>query len=141
MADTARTWPRWLATLGISALLAGCVGPEPTPLWGDETAEAPAEAPAGDGWAFVAAGRYGDFEDEDDDEDERDTGGQLLGPTVVPAGYRGEGTSSERAFSTSELQRASFTGFSAPVAGAPIDAPNQEPRGRAAFQPLNEVPR
>lgn len=141
MADTERPWIRWIGGLALLGLFSGCAGPEPVPLWGDETSEPPPTAPSGDGWAFVGAGRYGDWEEEDDDDDDHGAGGHLVGPTVVPAGYRGEGTSTERAFSSSELQAANFTGFSVPVAGAPIEPPSQQPRGRAAFQPLNEVPR
>lgn len=126
--------------LGLGALLAGgCAGPEPAPLWADDAAGPPPSAPAGDGWAFVAAGRYGEFEDDDDDD--RAAGGHHLGPTVVPAGYRGEDGSSERAFSAAALQRANFTGFSTPAAGAPVDAPPDQPVDGAAFQPLREVPR
>lgn len=117
---------------------AGCSLPSVPEIWRDrERAEAPADdAPAGDDWAFVAASSYG----SDDDDD---LGGDraLTGPTVVYAGYRGEGAP-EREFSLMELEQAGFGGFSAPVAGGSVEGPSDRPGARAdQFQPLSEVPR
>lgn len=132
------TYARFIA-VAVLALgpAAGCSLPDVPEIWRDrETASTPPdEAPAGEDWAFVAASSYGS--EEDDDVGER----SLTGPTVVYAGYRGEGDP-ERDFSVMELEEAGFGGFSAPAAAGSIEAPNDRPGPRPApFQPLSEVPR
>lgn len=120
----------------LAALLPlGCGLPGVPAPWTDPAAAAPppADAPAGEGWAFVAAGWYGDDEDA--------PVAPITGPTTVFAGFRGEGEP-EREFSAAELERARFRGFAAPTSGLPPDGPRTEPLGRPVpFQPLSEVPR
>ncbi|MCO5169178.1 MAG: hypothetical protein M9894_22775 [Planctomycetes bacterium] len=121
----------------LAALLPlGCAVPGVPEPWTDPDAAAPppADAPVGDGWAFVAAGWYGD-------EDDSAPIAPITGPTTVFAGYRGEGEP-EREFSVVELERARFRGFSAPASGVPPDGPRVEPLARPVpFQRLSEVPR
>lgn len=130
-----------LALIGAWIGLPGCGIPEAPELWTAAGEEGPpARAPAGEDWAFVAAGSYGTGVGGDEDDDELPVGAHQ-GPTVVYAGFRGEGTP-ERAFSAAELQEAGFTGFSAPSPAASFEGPVTEPRARAGqFQPLREVPR
>lgn len=117
---------------------AGCSFPDvPDWLRDREAAGPPAEAPAGEDWAFVAASSYGPSDDDGDVAGRR----PLTGPTVVYAGYRGEGEP-ERDFSVAELEQAGFGGFSAPPTAGSVEGPNDRPGARPEpFQPLSEVPR
>lgn len=127
---------RFVAVAVLALGATACSFPEVPEIWRDreKAAEPPPEAPAGADWAFVAAGPYG----EDDDSELTD---DLTGPTVVYAGYRGEGEP-EREFSQVELEQSGFQGFSAPSTAGTVGGPNDRPSARPApFQPLSEVPR